>query len=72
MEGACPRMKKQKVRRPLYWLMPLLFALPFALGGLYVFQQYAPKAFHPKAIVKMGVMEKECAEEMQKFFKSRR
>ena len=35
-------MKKQKVRRPLYWLMPLLFALPFALGGLYVFQQYAP------------------------------
>ena len=36
------------------------------------FQQYAPKAFHPKAIVKMGVMEKECAEEMQKFFKSRR
>ena len=43
MEGACPLMKKQKVRRPLYWLMPLLFALPFALGGLYVFQQYAPK-----------------------------
>ena len=36
------------------------------------FQQYAPKAFHPKAIVKKGVMEKECAEEMQKFFKSRR
>ena len=36
-------MKKQKGRRPLYWLMPLLFALPFALGGLYVFQQYAPK-----------------------------
>ena len=36
------------------------------------FQQYAPKAVHPKAIVKKGVMEKECAEEMQKFFKSRR
>ena len=36
------------------------------------FQEYSPKAFHPKAIVKKGVMEKECAEEMQKFFKSRR
>ena len=32
----------------------------------------APKAFHPKAVVKRGVMEKECAEEMQKFFRQRR
>ena len=36
------------------------------------YQEYAPKAFHPKAIVKKGVMEKECAEEMQKFFRQRR
>ena len=34
--------------------------------------EYAPKAFHPKAVVKKGVMEKECAEEMQKFFRQRR
>lgn len=36
------------------------------------FQQYAPKALHPKAIVKKGVMEAECAAEMQAFFKARR
>ena len=36
------------------------------------YQEYAPKAFHPKAVVKKGVMEKECAEEMQKFFRQRR
>ena len=36
------------------------------------YQAYAPKAFHPKAVVKKGVMEKECAEEIQKFFRQRR
>ena len=36
------------------------------------YREYAPKAFHPKAVVKRGVMEKECAEEMQKFFRQRR
>jgi tRNA(adenine34) deaminase len=36
------------------------------------FSQYAPKAFHPKAIVRKGCMDKECTEEMQRFFKQRR
>lgn len=36
------------------------------------FREYAPKAMHPKAVIKSGVLEKECAEEMQKFFKQRR
>jgi len=36
------------------------------------FQQYAPKAFHPKTIVKKGVLESECTAEMQKFFLKRR
>lgn len=36
------------------------------------FQEYAPKALHPKAVVKSGILEKECAEEMQKFFQQRR
>lgn len=36
------------------------------------FQGYAPRAFHPKAIVRNGVMEQECTEEMQRFFKQRR
>ena len=36
------------------------------------YQQYAPRAFHPKAEVRKGVMEKECMEEMQRFFKQRR
>lgn len=33
---------------------------------------YAPKAFHPKATVKSGVMEEECAAEMKAFFKKKR
>ena len=36
------------------------------------FSIYAPKAFHPKAIVKKGIMEKECADEMISFFKKKR
>ncbi len=36
------------------------------------FSQYAPKAFHPKAVVKRGVLEEECAERMKQFFKRRR
>lgn len=36
------------------------------------FREYAPKAMHPKAVIKNGILEKECAEEMQKFFKQRR
>lgn len=36
------------------------------------FQKYAPKALHPKAIIKKGIMEEECSAEMQKFFKARR
>lgn len=36
------------------------------------FQQYAPKAFHPKAVVKRGILEQECAEEMKRFFQKRR
>lgn len=33
---------------------------------------YAPKAFHPKATVTRGVMEAECRELMQEFFRSKR
>lgn len=36
------------------------------------YQHYAPKAFHPKAIVVSGVMEEECASEMKRFFLNRR
>ena len=33
---------------------------------------YAPRAFHPKATVTPGVLEKECRELMQEFFKTKR
>lgn len=33
---------------------------------------YAPKALHPKALVTAGVMEAECRELMQRFFRERR
>ena len=36
------------------------------------YRQYAPKAFHPKATVTGGVLEEECRELMQSFFKSKR
>lgn len=36
------------------------------------FQQYAPKALHPKATVKKGVLENECADEMRNFFQRKR
>lgn len=36
------------------------------------FQQYAPKALHPKATVKKGILENECAEEMRNFFQRKR
>ncbi len=36
------------------------------------YQTFAPNAFHPKTVVEKGVMEEECAEEMQKFFRQRR
>ena len=36
------------------------------------FSRFAPKAFHPKATVKKGVLEEECAEEMRRFFQQRR
>ena len=36
------------------------------------FQQFVPKAMHPKAVIKQGVMETECMQEMQNFFRQRR
>lgn len=36
------------------------------------YRSFAPDAFHPKTVVEKGVMEEECAEEMQKFFRQRR
>lgn len=36
------------------------------------FTVYAPKALHPKTEVVSGVLEKECSEEMQAFFRRRR
>lgn len=34
--------------------------------------KYAPQALHPKAIIKSGILEEDCAAEMQQFFKKRR
>ncbi len=36
------------------------------------FSRFAPQAFHPKAVVKKGILEDECAAEMQAFFRRRR
>ncbi len=36
------------------------------------YSRFAPQAFHPKAKVRQGVMEKKCAELMQQFFRRRR
>lgn len=36
------------------------------------FARFAPQAMHPKAVIKSGVMEQECAAEMIAFFKKRR
>ena len=36
------------------------------------YSRFAPQAFHPKAKVKRGIMEAECADEMRRFFLSRR
>ena len=36
------------------------------------YQLYAPRALHPKATVTAGVLEQECRDLMQQFFKSRR
>ena len=36
------------------------------------FQRFAPNALHPKTQVEHGVMEKECTELMQKFFREKR
>ena len=36
------------------------------------FQEYAPRVLHPKAECKGGILEEECRQLMQDFFKSRR
>lgn len=36
------------------------------------YSSFAPQAFHPKAHVRAGIMEKECAALMQHFFRKRR
>ena len=36
------------------------------------FSRFAPQALHPKTMVKRGILEKECAEEMRRFFQGRR
>ncbi len=36
------------------------------------FRRFAPRAMHPKTVIEQGVMEKECTEEMQQFFRQRR
>ena len=36
------------------------------------FSRYAPQAFHPKTEVRSGVLEEECAAEIQAFFRKRR
>lgn len=36
------------------------------------YSRFAPEAFHPKATVKRGIMEEECATVMKQFFQQRR
>lgn len=36
------------------------------------FTKFAPKAMHPKAVIKSGVLEQECSIEITEFFKKRR
>lgn len=36
------------------------------------FSKFAPQAMHPKALIKHGVLEQECADEMTAFFRKRR
>lgn len=36
------------------------------------YSRFAPLAFHPKAIVRRGILEQECVDEMQRFFQRRR
>ncbi|MCD7975961.1 MAG: nucleoside deaminase [Tannerellaceae bacterium] len=36
------------------------------------FSMFAPKAFHPKAVVIKGILEQECAQEMTTFFRQKR
>ncbi|MDR2119784.1 MAG: nucleoside deaminase [Tannerella sp.] len=36
------------------------------------FRRYAPGALHPKTVVRAGILENECAEEMRTFFRNRR
>jgi tRNA(adenine34) deaminase len=36
------------------------------------FQRFAPQALHPKTQVEKGVLEKECTELMQEFFRQKR
>ena len=36
------------------------------------YSRFAPQAFHSKAQVKRGILEAECADEMRRFFQSRR
>ncbi len=36
------------------------------------YKEYAPKALHPKTTVKEGVLEEECKDIMQQFFKKKR
>jgi len=50
-------------------LSKVVFGTPDEKRG---YQQYAPKAFHPKTEVIQGVLKEECAEEMKKFFAKRR
>lgn len=50
-------------------LSRIVFGAPDVKRG---YQTYAPRAFHPKAQVVSGVLETECAELMQSFFKSKR
>ena len=47
----------------------IVFGAPDPKRG---YQTYAPRAFHPKATVTSGVLENECRELMQEFFKKKR
>ena len=50
-------------------LKRIVYGVPDEKRG---YQRYAPKAIHPKANVTIGILEKECREVMQAFFRTLR
>ena len=48
---------------------PIVYGAPDEKRG---YSRFAPKALHPRTVVRSGVMAEECAELMQRFFQEKR